>query len=99
MHHNITHALDDYNKAKACLHDVMCNMSLRDLEEALNNAGYSGTNTRPVAARYMHVNKDGHYVYYCEWADDGSYNDNDDTGVVDGNLYVQVKNGKIIADW
>ncbi len=97
---NLEHALDDYNKAQGYLHTCMTHMDYKELEAALNAAGYHGKEMLPLRAEFKLYNADTDtYVYECEWSDDGLYNDNDDTGRVDGKLFVKLVGNEIHADW
>ena len=96
MHHNVTHALDDLAKAKTALDIAMRGLTCRDLEEALNNAGYTGTNMRPLRSYFDTVAvRTGVYVYRCEWTNDDEF----DGPAVEGSVFVWEENGKILADW
>jgi hypothetical protein len=87
--------LDNLAKAQALLDGYMQELSPYDLQIALNNAGYSGTNIQPLTAKFEGKGKDpGVYVYKCTWPDDSGESD-----MLDGRLYVEMKDGFIQTDF
>lgn len=90
MHHNLRHALDDFQKASANLHNEMSSLSPEDIEEAFMNNGMG--DMKPILCRYVSQNEAGQWMYDC------LYNDDDIEGTHIARIFVSIAVDKLIAD-
>lgn len=94
MHHNLRHALDDFQKASANLHNEMSSLSPEDIKEAFANNGY--LDMKPKLCRYVSQNEAGQWMYDCVWNGEDSYDDNESTYIT--RIFVSIAVDKLIAD-